>query len=167
MSACDHLFISSVLLDWALAEWLTLRLTAEGYRVWCRRFPLIGGERYPRDAEEAIASDTFRLIALVSRVSQSDTGATRELELGRGIGRERDIEFLIPLAVDDLAPGDQPASLRDLVLIPFSRSWGAGMTELLAKLRSIGVPRPLSEGERVAREAREFMISRRSWHTVL
>src|SRR5438093_12082818 len=43
----DHLFISYATEDWPLAEWLTRRLTAEGYRVWCDRFKLLGGESYP------------------------------------------------------------------------------------------------------------------------
>jgi hypothetical protein len=165
--AGDHLFLSSAPPDWALAEWLALRLTTEGYRVWCRRFPLIGGERYPRDPNEAIARETFRLIALVSRASSSHAGAIRELELGLRIGRERKEEFVISLAADDLSPGDVPPALRDLALASFSRSWAAGMAELLAVLRAIAAPCPLLEGERIAREARAFMTARRSWHTVL
>jgi len=38
----DHLFISYATEDGALAEWLTLKLTAAGYRVWC---DLVGAAR--------------------------------------------------------------------------------------------------------------------------
>ncbi len=44
----DHLFISYVTEDAALAEWLTLKLTPAGYRVWCDRVKLLGGESCPR-----------------------------------------------------------------------------------------------------------------------
>lgn len=40
----DHLFISYAKADAAIARWLTLKLTAEGYRVWCDKFKLLGGE---------------------------------------------------------------------------------------------------------------------------
>src|SRR5437660_515138 len=38
------LFISYATEDAALAQWLTLKLTAAGYRVWCDRVKLLGGE---------------------------------------------------------------------------------------------------------------------------
>jgi hypothetical protein len=47
--ARDHLFISYATEDGAFAEWLTLKLTALGYKVWCDRFKLFGGESYPTD----------------------------------------------------------------------------------------------------------------------
>ena len=42
----DHLFISYAGEDGSLAEWLTLKLTREGYAVWCDRVKLLGGESY-------------------------------------------------------------------------------------------------------------------------
>ena len=30
-------------------EWLALRLTAEGYKVWCDCFKFLDGESYPKD----------------------------------------------------------------------------------------------------------------------
>jgi len=65
----EHLFISYATEDWPLAEWLTLRLTSEGYKVWCDRFKLLGGESYPRDIDKAIANSTFRFIGLLSKNS--------------------------------------------------------------------------------------------------
>jgi hypothetical protein len=67
----DHLFISYAGDDGQLAEWLTLKLTREGYAVWCNRVKLLGGESYPRDIDDAIKNRTFRLIALLSRASLS------------------------------------------------------------------------------------------------
>jgi len=65
----DHLFISYATEDVVLAEWLTRKLTTLGYRVWCDRFELLGGERFPRDIDRAIKEDTFRVIALLSKTS--------------------------------------------------------------------------------------------------
>jgi hypothetical protein len=45
--------------DAALADWLTLKLTAEGYLVWCDRFKMLGGERWPEDIDKAIGLPPF------------------------------------------------------------------------------------------------------------
>jgi hypothetical protein len=42
--SADHLFINYATEDGEFAEWLTLRLTTEGYKVWCDRIKLLGGE---------------------------------------------------------------------------------------------------------------------------
>jgi hypothetical protein len=54
----DHLFVSYAWEDGALAEWLTLKLTAEGYRVWCDRFKILGGEMIDIDVIE----EAFRML---------------------------------------------------------------------------------------------------------
>jgi hypothetical protein len=68
--ARDHLFISYATEDWPLAHWLTRRLTAEGYRVWCDRIKLLGGS-YPKVIDDALERRTWRFIALLSRFSES------------------------------------------------------------------------------------------------
>ena len=54
MTERDYLFVSYANEDAGLAEWLTLKLTAAGYRVWCDRVKLLGGESYPRNIDAAI-----------------------------------------------------------------------------------------------------------------
>jgi hypothetical protein len=59
MSECspqqrDHLFISYAWEDVALAEWLTFKLTSLGYKVWCDRIKLFGGESFPKEIDRAI-----------------------------------------------------------------------------------------------------------------
>src|SRR6202044_1348485 len=68
-SSRDHLFISYASEDGEFAEWLALRLTAEGYKVWIDRFKLLGGESYPEDIDVAIKNRSFRMLALLSRYS--------------------------------------------------------------------------------------------------
>ena len=53
MSEQDHLFISYASEDGDLAEWLALRLASEGYRVWCDRTQLLGGESYPKRIDDS------------------------------------------------------------------------------------------------------------------
>ena len=148
----EHIFISYAGEDWALAEWLTLKLTAEGYRVWCDRFELLGGESYPRDIDDAIKNRTFRLVALLSRASLSKPNPVKERTLALNISRERGIDFLIPLNVDNIRPTELDWMTSDLTYIPFYEGWAEGLEKLLKKLVSVGTPRPLKNGKQIAAE---------------
>jgi len=59
----DHLFISYAWEDANLAEWLSLKLISQGYKVWCDQIKLLGGESYPSDIDNAIKNNTFRVLA--------------------------------------------------------------------------------------------------------
>ena len=133
----DHLFISYASEDFELAEWLTLKLTNENYKVWCDRFKLLGGESYPKDIDKAIKNETFRVIALLSHKSISKPNPVKERTLAINIGKERGIDFLIPLNVDGLSDTELDWMTTDLVYIDFSKSWAEGLTKLLKKLQSI------------------------------
>lgn len=151
---CDreHLFISYAGEDEVLAEWLTLKLTADGYRVWCDRFKLLGGESYPRDIDDAIKNRTFRLIALLSHASLQKPNPLKERTMALNIARERRIDFLIPLNVDGLQPTELDWMTSDLTFIPFYEGWAKGLKQLLEKLESIGAPRPVNDGKQIAAE---------------
>lgn len=146
----DHLFISYAWEDGAFAEWLTLKLTALGYRVWCDRFKLLGGESYPEDIDLAIKEQTFRVLGLLSKQSIHKPNPLKERTLALNLGRERHESFLIPLNLDGLGPTDLPWMLSDLSYIPFHPSWAGGLAQFLKKLNSIGAPRSLANGNEVA-----------------
>lgn len=146
----DHLFISYATEDVLLADWLTRRLTAEGYRVWCDRVKLLGGESYPRDIDDAIKNRTFRLLALLSHASLKKPNPLKERTLALNIGRRRNIDFLIPLNVDGLSGDELDWMTSDLTFIPFDRSWVDGLNRLLKKLESLNTPRPLANGRVIA-----------------
>jgi TIR domain-containing protein len=147
----DHLFVSYATENSALAEWVTRKLTAEGYRVWCDRFKLLGGESYPRDIDAAIKQGTFRVLALLSRHSIQKANPVKERTLALSIGRERKIpDFLIPLNVDGLKATELDWMMSDITYIPFNGSWASGLKQLLEKLQSVGAPRPLEDGKTIA-----------------
>jgi hypothetical protein len=148
--ARDHLFISYAWEDGAFAEWLALKLTAEGYRVWCDRFKLLGGESYPQDIDRAIREQTFRLLALMSYHSVNKPNPLKERTLALNLARERKEDFLIPLNVDGLAPTEVGWMLSDLSYISFHRSWADGLSQLLKKLLSLDAPRRLAADGRGA-----------------
>jgi hypothetical protein len=146
----DHLFISYAWEDGALAEWLTLKLTAEGYRVWCDRFKMLGGERWPEDIDEAIKTRTFRMLHLLSKHSLHKENPAKERQLALTLSKVRAEEFLIPLNLDGTIPTDLPWQLTDIAYIPF-QNWANGLGQLLEKLKKIGAPRPVSvDGKKFA-----------------
>lgn len=137
----DHLFISYATEDAALAEWLALKLTAEGYFVWCDRFKLLGGESYPVEIDLALKQRTFRMIALLSKHSIHKPNPMKERTLASNLARERHEDFIIPLNVDGLTPGQLDWMSSNLSFIPFTPSWATGLAALLRKLATIGTPR--------------------------
>ncbi len=148
--AREHLFISYATEDAALADWLTLKLTSLGYKVWCDRFELLGGERFPRDIDKAIKAKTFRMLALLSKASLEKENPTKERTLALNIGRERRIDFLIPLKVEALSATDLNWMVSDITYIPFDRSWAAGLGQLVEKLDKIDAPKLLPDGSDAA-----------------
>ncbi len=140
----EFLFISYAWEDAAFAEWLTLKLAALGYAVWCDRFQLLGGESYPRDIDRAIKERTFRVLGLLSHASIAKPNPVKERTLALSLGRERSVDFLIPLNLDGLKPTELDWMESDLTFIPFHRSWHEGLAALLKKLEAIEAPRPLA-----------------------
>jgi len=142
----DHLFISYAWEDAALAEWLALKLTAEGYKVWCDRFKLLGGESYPQDIDRAIKEQTFRVLGLLSKHSLNKANPLKERTLALNLGRERGEDFLIPINVDGLKPTELSWMVSDLTYVPFQHSWAQGLAQLLKKLQALDAPRALADG---------------------
>lgn len=142
----DHLFISYATENGDLAEWLAVRLTAEGYSVWCDRTHLLGGESYPEDIDRAIKDRTFRLLALLSHASLRKPNPKKERTLALSIARERKIDFLIPLNVEGLSATELDWMTSDLTFISFHQSWADGFTRLLKKLGTIGTPKDVEAG---------------------
>lgn len=149
----DHLFISYASEDGAFAEWLALRLTAEGYKVWIDRFKLLGGESYPEDIDWAIKERTFRLLALLSRNSIHKPNPRRERTLALKLQDAQEEELVIPLNVDGLDPTELDWMTTDITFVPFSRSWAAGLAQLLEKLDAVNAPKGAVEGREIAASA--------------
>jgi hypothetical protein len=142
----DHLFVNYGTEDGTLAYWLTLKLTSLGYRVWCDKFELLGGESYPKDITEAIKKRTFRMISLISKTSVNKTNPVKERTIASNVGKDTKIEdFIIPLNVDGVKAVDLDFSTTDRTYINFSSSWADGLTQLLKKLDKINTPKPIKE----------------------
>lgn len=133
--------------DNAFATWLTLRLTREGYRVWCDVVKLSGGRDFWRDVETAIRLKTRRFVFVTSRVSNSKQGTLQELAVASGIARQlKDDAFIIPVKIDDLPYSEHNIQIHRLHAIRFNAGWEQGLADLLKAFREDGVPNPEPAG---------------------
>jgi hypothetical protein len=148
-----YLFISYAEKDWGLAEWLSRKLTAEGYLVWCERLKLLGGEQYPDNIDEAINNKTFRFIALFSKESLKNQELVRQRYLALELGKRRGIDFLIPINVNGISTSSLDMQTGSLVFIPFANNWENGLKQLLEKLKSTNCPKGISNGLKIAASA--------------
>ena len=146
-----HLFISYATEDHELADWLALHLAAEGYEVWYDRIKLLGGESYPNDIDDALKNKTFRVLHLLSRHSKDKANPVKERTAALNIGREREVDFLIPLNIDGLTATELPWMTADLTYIPFNGDWAGGLSKLLKKLNSLNAPKRLTDGRGIVR----------------
>ena len=145
----EHIFISYAIEDSDLAEWLTLKLTGEGYKVWCDKIKLLGGESYPKDIDYAIKNQTFRFLALLSHNSINKDNPLKERTMALNLGKQRKEEFIIPINVDGLKAIELDWMHSDITYIPFHESWAAGLKQLLKKLESIDTPKTLPNGKEI------------------
>jgi len=146
----DHLFISYATEDWPFVEWLALRLTAEGYKVWCDRFKLLGGESYPKDIDAAIKWRTFRFLAVLSHHSVNKPNPLKERTLALNLSKEREENFVVPINLDGISPTDLDWMVSDLTFISFHHSWAEGLSQLLKLLETLNAPREFSNGRLAA-----------------
>ncbi len=167
----DHLFISYATEDWPFVEWLALRLTAEGYKVWCDRLKLRGGESYPRDIDKAIKDRTFRFLTVLSSHSLKKPNPLKERTLALNLAKERNENFVVPINLDGLSASDLDWMVSDLTFVPFHLSWAEGLAQLLTLLDECKAPRELTDGRSIAAswfEAREYVVrnEERLWANV-
>lgn len=146
MTPRDHIFISYAIEDVSFGDWLALRLTEEGYKVWYDRMTLLGGESYPRDIDRAIAERAFRVLGVISRASIPKANPIKERTQALNVGKRLGIDFLIPLKIESLSPAELGWQLSDLTYVPFDRSWSLGLGQLFKALAQLGAPRDQNAG---------------------
>jgi hypothetical protein len=129
--------------DNAFATWLTLRLTREGYRVWCDVVKLRGGDDFWKDVETTIRQHTRRFIFVTSRASNQKPGTLQELAVASGVARDlNEPRFIVPVKIDDLPFSDHNIQINRLNALSFTKGWAEGLTHLLHTFEEDAIPRP-------------------------
>lgn len=128
--------------DNEFAQWLSLRLVNEGYKVWSDVTKLIGGEAWWTEVEDALRKATAKFLFVLSRVSNRKDGTLKELQLADTVRKALGIkDFIIPMRLDDIAHQDMNVLIHRLNAISFTENWAYGLGRLLEKLLRDTVPR--------------------------
>lgn len=128
--------------DNEFARWVTLRLAADGFPVWCDLTKLLGGEHFWQDAEAAIRDRTVKFLYVLSRVSNDKEGPRNELQIAKNVARTEQLKnFILPLHTDDLPYGSVNVLLTSINAIPFENGWAQGYARLVEVLERDGVPK--------------------------
>jgi hypothetical protein len=134
--------------------WLALQLASHGYKVWSDLTKLLGGEVFWDKIEDVIRNGAAKVLYVLSRTSNTKDGPLRELHLAQSVARREQLsDFVIPLHIDDLPPGDVTIEITRINSVPFDRSWAAGFAVLLEKL----------EADKVAKDPRFNQTAVADW----
>jgi len=139
-SARDALFISHATPeDNAFTLWLGAKLTALGYTVFADVLRLRGGDDWERVLEDAIRSKAAKILLVATPHGVQKQGVRNEITIASQTAKKiGDVSFIVPLR---LAPFEPQLQIAHAQYLDFSKSWAAGLSDLLALLVESNVPR--------------------------
>ncbi|RJQ27517.1 toll/interleukin-1 receptor domain-containing protein [Candidatus Parcubacteria bacterium] len=136
----DSIFISHATPeDNEFVRWLGARLELAGFSVWHDLDRLKGGDYFWDKIEEAIRNESFRFLAVVSKVAVNKTGVKDEWALAQTL--EKTISgFVIPLRLDDCDFSRLPIGIHRKNVVDFANGWHKGLAALLDTLTEADTP---------------------------
>ena len=136
--------------DNGFVRWLGARLELAGFRVWHDLDRLKGGDHFWDKIEKAIREESFRVLAVVSKVSVGKPGVKDEWALAQTI--EKSLPgFVIPIRIDDYDFSLLPIGIHRKNVINFSAGWHFGLESLVDTLIDANAPKVTAPDPRVAR----------------
>lgn len=149
--------------DNGFVRWLGARLELAGFSVWHDLGRLKGGDYFWDKIEGAIRNESFRFLAVVSKVAVDKQGVKDEWALAQTIEKSMP-GFVIPLRLDDYDFSLLPIGIHRKNVIDFANGWHKGLAALLDTLTEANAPKVSSPDPRSARhwlaEMREGAILR-------
>ena len=125
--------------DNAFTLWLGAKLTALGYEVFADVLRLRGGDDWERILENAIRAKAAKVLLVATPHGVQKQGVRNEITIATQTAKKiGDSEFIVPLR---LAPFDAPLQIAHAQYIDFSKGWAQGLSELLALLTELKIPR--------------------------
>ncbi len=130
-AAREALFISHASPeDNAFTLWLGAKLTALGYYVFADVLRLRGGDDWERILEDAIRNKAAKVILVATPHGTQKQGVRNEITIAVQTAKKiGDNAFIVPLR---LAPFEPQLQIAHAQYLDFSKSWAAGLSDLLA-----------------------------------
>lgn len=126
--------------DNAFTRWLGSKLELAGYKVWHDLGRLKGGDFVWDKIDRAIRNESFRFVAVVSKVSVAKDGVKDEWALAATIEKSFP-GFVIPVRIDALEYRDMPITIHRKNIIDFAGGWHSGLASLLDTLADAKAPK--------------------------
>lgn len=136
--------------DNGFVRWLGARLELAGFSVWHDLGRLKGGDNFWDKIEGAIRNESFRFLAVVSKVAVEKQGVKDEWALAQTIEKSMP-GFVIPLRLDDYDFSLLPIGIHRKNVIDFADGWHKGLAALLDTLTEANAPRVSAPDPRAAR----------------
>ena len=135
-----------------LAIWLATQLANEGYKVWCDKVQFLAGEQFWTDIDKIIRVRAYKVIYILSRISNELglRGFTKELNLAmtiqRGLVKQHGASsphrrFVLPIAKDDLPTAEYNVHFIGGTNVLSFQSWANGFTMLRSALKQDKTPK--------------------------
>jgi hypothetical protein len=124
-------------------KWLSLKLIALGYEVWCDLFYLQKGSDFWNEIENEIRENACKFLIVQTEISNKRDGVLKELAVATKVKKQlQDETFIIPLAIDSkLSYDDINIELVRLNSIDFKTSWAKGLQDLIEALEKQNIPK--------------------------
>lgn len=149
--------------DNGFVRWLGARLELAGFSVWHDLGRLKGGDYFWDKIEGAIRNESFRFLAVVSKVAVDKQGVKDEWALAQTIEKSMP-GFVIPLRLDDYDFSLLPIGIHRKNVIDFANGWHKGLAALFDTLTEANAPKVSAPDPRSARhwlaEMKEGVILR-------
>jgi hypothetical protein len=144
MSNRDAIFISHANPeDNVFTTWLGAKLSAAGYEVWADVLKLVAGQDWQRKLEDALRNRAVKVLMVGTELGVTKQGVRNEIQIATDISKKiPDAEFIIPLKLEQF---DAPFLIAHAQYVDFSKSWAAGLKELLESLATYNVPKVATE----------------------
>lgn len=136
--------------DNGFVRWLGARLELAGFSVWHDLGQLKGGDYFWDKIEDAIRNESFRFLAVVSKVAVGKPGVKDEWALAQTIEKSTP-GFVIPLRLDDYDFSLLPIGIHRKNVIDFANGWHKGLAALLDTLTEANAPKVSAPDPRSAR----------------
>ena len=140
----SKIFIShATSVDNDFTRWLSLKLIALGYEVWCDLLYLDKGIDFWNKIETEIRENACKFLIVQSVESNKRDGVLNELAVATKVKKQlNDETFIIPLVIDNnLSSDDINIELARLNFIDFKSSWAKGLQDLIEALEKQNVPK--------------------------
>jgi len=130
----DTLLIDHIDADHAVATWLARRLSLAGFRTWCFGTAPLAGENTDETVRKLLETRACHYLPVISTASLSDSDFLERCTIA-AIKED----FVLPCNLASDSEVRMPSRVAKLAPADFKASWNTGLSQVLARIGSLGI----------------------------